>query len=224
MAVPSQSGPFGAGDEPNRPGGGSPARRYDAAIQGVALARRRLEQGLKVLDRLVPIARRVSRTVGWYTAFVAIAAVMIVGVLAVWFWPSSFLDAVALLLLAALVLAPAVVLWLFHQALAEVVEIPGRMTAMPDVAREHGTELARLVRESRLGKGTRGSLTSLPRDLWRAGRLLLAAHDDLPGYGSALTLVSIPFLLATLVAASIGVMQIALAPFLVVGAVLTSLI
>jgi len=128
---------------------------------------------------------------------------------------------IALLIIVGLVLAPVAVLWLFHSALAEVVRIPDRLVAVPDVAREHGTELARLVRQSHVGRG-RLNLWSLPADLWRAGRLLLAAHDDLPGYGAALTLVSVPFLLAALAAAALGLLEIALAPALLAGAVLVT--
>jgi hypothetical protein len=54
--------------------------------------------------------------------------------------------------------------------------------------------------------------------------LLLAAHDDLPGYGAVLTLVSVPFLLASLAAAGIGLAQILLAPAVVAGAVVTSVL
>jgi len=67
-------------------------------------------------------------------------------------------------------------------------------------------------------------LTSLPADLWRSGRLLLAAHDDLPGYGAVLTLVSVPFLLASLAAAGVGLALIVSAPAVLAGAILTTLV
>ena len=67
-------------------------------------------------------------------------------------------------------------------------------------------------------------LTALPADLWRAGRLLLAAHDDLPGYGAVLALVSVPFLVASLAAAAVGIALIFLAPAVVIGAVLTAVV
>jgi hypothetical protein len=94
---------------------------------------------------------------------------------------------------------------------------------MPDVARDHGTELAGLVRDARVRRGG-PRLTSLPADLWRSGRLLLAAHDDLPGYGAVLALVSVPFLVASLAAAVAGIALIFLAPAVVVGAVLTAVV
>ena len=67
-------------------------------------------------------------------------------------------------------------------------------------------------------------LTSLPADLWRSGRLLLAARADLPGYGAALTLVSVPFLLASLAAASVGLVLIVSAPAVLAGGVLTAVV
>ena len=127
---------------------------------------------------------------------VGVAAVTIIAVLLWRFWPASLTDVLGHLILAGdRCWRPVAMLWLFHRALAEVLQIPDRLVAMPDVARDHGTELAGLVRTPRSRRGGL-RLTSLPADLWRAGRLLLAAHDDLPGYGAVLTLVSVPFLLA----------------------------
>ncbi len=223
MATPSRSVPPGRDAAPDVRAERSAAARYDRAVRNAVAARQRLEQGLKVLGRLVPLALRLSRLVGVFVAVVGVAAVTIAVVLVWLLWPSSLIEAFGLLIIVAFVLAPVAVLWLFHSALAEVVRIPDRLVAVPDLARTHGTELARLVRESQVGRG-RMNLASLPADLWRAGRLLLAAHDDLPGYGAALTLVSVPFLLAALAAAGLGLLEIALAPFLLVGAVLSSLI
>jgi hypothetical protein len=216
MSLPARS----QGDRRERVGA-TAARRYDDVTRAGVAARRRLDQGIEVLRRLVPIALRISRIVGAYVVLVGLAASVIVVTLVVRFWPASLFEVVVHVALAGLVLAPVVVLWLFHRALAEAMHIPERLAAMPDVAREHGSELAGLVRDAQVGRG-RLRLGSLPRDLWRAGRLLLAAHDDLPGYGAVLTLVSVPFLLASLAAAGIGLVQILLAPAVVAGAVLTS--
>jgi len=176
-----------------------------------------------VLGRLVPLSRRISRVVGGYTAIVGLAAGVIVATLVVRFWPGSLLDVLAHLVLATVIFAPVAMLWLFHRALAEAVQIPERLAAMPTMARDHGTELAGLLRDTQ-GRRGRIRLTSLPSDVWRSGRLLLAAHDDLPGYGAVLTLVSVPFLLASLVAACVGLFEIFLAPAVVAGAVLTVVI
>jgi hypothetical protein len=199
---------------------GSPVHPRGSAVDA---ARRRLDQGLAVLGRLLPIARRTSRLVGTYTALVGIAAATIVVTLLVRFPPGSLAELLAYLVLAAVVASPTVVLWLFHRALAGTVRIPARLASMPEVAREHGTELAGLLAEAQRRRG-RIRLASLPGDLWRAGRLLLAAHDDLPDYGAALSLISVPFLAGSLVAAIAGFWQIVLAPGVVAGAVLTTVV
>jgi len=202
---------------------GSASRRYDQAVKSAVAVRRRVDQGIVVLGKLVPLSRRISRFVGVFVALVGGASLTILGVLLWRFWPTSVADAVAYLILAALLLAPVVMLWLFHRALAEVVELPARLVAVPDLARDHGSELAGLVRDAQVRRGGL-RLVSVPGDLWRAGRLLLAAHDDLPGYGAVLTIVSVPFLVGSLVAAATGLGLILLAPAVLAGGVLTAVI
>jgi len=218
MGVPARA----SGVPDTRRGDRSP-NRYDRAARTAAVARRRLDQGIEVLGRLVPLAVRISRFVGFYVALVAAASATIVSVLLRRFRPQSAYDELAHLIVAAALFTPVAMLWLFHRALAEVVQIPGRLVAVPDVARDHGGELARLVRDAQVRRG-RMRLTSLPADLWRSGRLLLAAHDDLPGYGAVLTLVSVPFLLASLAAAGVGLALIVSAPAVLAGAILTTLV
>jgi hypothetical protein len=62
-------------------------RRYGDVARAGAAARRRLDQGVEVLGRLVPIALRVSRIVGIYVVLVGLAASTIVVTLLVRFWP-----------------------------------------------------------------------------------------------------------------------------------------
>ena len=185
---------------------------------GRSSASRRLDEGLRVLAGLIPLARRLTRLVGLYALVVGGAAAVIVTTLLWRFRPGSWAEGVLHLFVAVALLAPAVVLWLFQRALVEVVELPERLAAMPSVARDHGAELADLVREVR-ARRDRPRAGSAPRDLWRAGRLLLAAHDDLPGYGAVLTLVSVPFLVVTALAALGGLVVVLAAPAVVVGAV-----
>ncbi len=54
------------------------------------------------------------------------------------------------------------------------------------------------------------------RDGWRAGRLLLEAHAEVPGYGAALRLVSVPFLLTAGLATMAAAFELVLAPSVVV--------
>jgi hypothetical protein len=210
VAVPDRRGP-------------SSASRLDRAVSTAGSARRQVDRGVEVLRSLVPLALKISRAVGAFVVVVGLAATTIVVTLLWRFWPGSWGDVLAHLVVAALLFAPVAALWLFHSALREAVQIPARLAAMPDVAREHGGELASLVRAAQARRGGL-RLAALPRDLWRAGRLLLAAHDDLPGYGAVLTLVSVPFLLVSLAAACVGVVEILLAPAVVAGAVLTAVV
>ena len=108
---------------PSRRAGSSPTR-YERAARGAVVARRRLDQGVEVLGRLVPLAQRISRFVGVYTALVGAAAATIVSVLLWRFWPGSAYDVVAHLIIASVLFAPVAVLWLFHRALSEVGAAP----------------------------------------------------------------------------------------------------
>jgi hypothetical protein len=192
-------------------------------VRTAVATRRRVDQGVEVLRRLVPLSLKLSRAVGAYVVLVGVAAAVIVLTLLWRFWPGSWADALGFLVLAALLAGPVAVLWLFHRVLREVVLIPASLNAMPDVARDHGAELASLVRAAQARRGGM-RLATLPGDLWRAGRLLLAAHDDLPGYGAVLKLVSVPFLLMSLAAALAGLAIVFLAPAVVAGAVLTAVV
>jgi hypothetical protein len=66
------------------------------------------------------------------------------------------------------------------------------------------------VAESRRTGPTEGR-RGFVRDTGRAGRLLLETHRDLPGYGSLLRLVSIPFLIAVAIAVFAAIFEIGLA-------------
>ena len=70
MGVPARA----SGVPDTRRGDRSP-NRYDRAARTAAVARRRLDQGIEVLGRLVPLAVRISRFVGFYVALVAAAGV-----------------------------------------------------------------------------------------------------------------------------------------------------
>jgi hypothetical protein len=185
------------------------------------MARRTSGTDLPVLRRLVPVAARMVTVVRVYTAVTAGAVVVVAGVLAWRFWPSSVVEGAALFVLVALLAAPVLCLWLFGTALAEVVELPDKVGSVPSAARGHGAELAELVAESRK-RDDHERLRSIPGDAWRAGRLLLAVRSDIPGYGAVLTLVSPPFLVASAASAAIAAWIIVLALPIVAVAVLTA--
>ena len=102
--------------------------------------------------------------------------------------PSILTGGLLVVVVALLVPAP-VVLWMFHGALREALELPEWLRRSPEVAKGHASELADLVAESRRTGPTEGRRGFVARH--RPGRAA-AARDprDLPGYGSLLRLVS----------------------------------
>ncbi len=174
---------------------------------------------ITTLQRLVPLAQRLVRGVRLLWVSAAVSAVLIVAAPLVFGWPSLTLAAVMVVLAMVLGLVP-LVLWLFADALAEVLALPGWLRASPDIVRSHGRELSELVVEARsAGRAGPRRRTHVVRDGWRAGRLLLLAHAEVPGYGAALRLVSPLFLLAVAAATMGALVEITLAPFVVTGAV-----
>jgi hypothetical protein len=99
---------------------------------------------------------------------------------------------------------PAGVLLLFSTALFEAAELPGRLRNAPAEARDLRTAVDELGR----ARGTR-----LPGALWRTGRRASSARDLVMPWAPLLPLISIPFLLATLISAI-------LTPFVLLGTLL----
>jgi len=208
MAAHVSSTPAGSKGRP--PAGGAEPRGL----------RQGLDRASGLLRTLVPLAARLVRVVRAYALVTGVAALLVVVAVAWRLAPWSFGEVLGVLVLMALLAAPVGVLWLFGQALEEVAELPERVSRFPDVARGNVTELAALAKQRR----ATGSPGSLPGDLWRAGRLLLGAHDSLPGYGAVLTLVRVPFLIASAISAVVAGVIIVLALPVVAGLVLTALI
>jgi hypothetical protein len=156
-----------------------------------------------------------------YTFVTAVAIGIIVGSVAWVVWPESLIELAGLLGFAGLLCAPIVMLWLFGSALREVVELPDRLGSVPDLARTHGPELLALARRTN-ASGDAPRRGSILGDTWRAGRLMLGARRNLPGYGAAPTLVSPTFLIASLAAALAGLWLIVFALPVFVAAALTA--
>lgn len=198
-----------------------------------ASARRRAQQAgekvMTVLPRLIPLACRVAAFIK-VLAVVSLVAVAII-VLAVLSMdvPRTLGPWLLLLAMAAVLLFPPVVLWLFYRALEEVLELPNWLKSSPDLARQHGAELADLVRAARgekvpsLESGAPTRRQRRGKDVWRSGRLLLEARKDLPGYGSVLRLISPPFLFLVLIAFAGAWTEILLSGFAVIVALVSRL-
>lgn len=199
-------------------------RRGRSAYESAAGRVRSVSGLLTVLAGLVPVARRLVRGVRWLTLASAVAVAVIVASPLLAGWPSVWGWAGLAAALVALVWAP-VVLWVFADALGEVLALPGWLRASPSIVRDHGAELADLAAQARSDRaaGQRRRVHTV-RDGWRAGRLLLEAHAEVPGYGAALKLISVPFLVLVVLAALAAVAEIVVAPAVLVAVVVLHLL
>jgi hypothetical protein len=132
--------------------------------------------------RFVRVIARVARGL----AFAAAAAAVVFVV--------ALYDDGADVLVAAVAVVPAVVLFLFSFALAEVAELPDRLRNAPTQARDLRSAVEDLAR----ARGGR-----LPRALWRAGRQAASARELATPWAPLLPLLSLPFLAATAISALI---------------------
>ncbi len=178
---------------------------------GRRAARKAREGGeslLGVLQRLIPLARYLVGAVRLLIVASLASIVIVAAVVLAHGVPDVPTAALLMIVLALLVPAP-VILWMFHGALREALALPEWLRSSPDLAKGHASELADLVVAARSpSSGRRGHLL---RDTFRAGRLLLEAHDDLPGYGAVLRLMSPFFLVLVLIASVAAIVQVGLA-------------
>jgi len=176
-----------------------------------------------VLPKLIPLALRlvsVVRVVIW--ASVVAAIVILVAVLSLDV-PRTVAPWVAMLVIGAILLIPAIVLSVFRGALIEVLQLPEWLRSSPDLVRQHGTELSGLVREANGETSNGGPARAAGFSVFRAGRLLLQAHKDLPQYGGLLKLMSLPFLFLVMVCFAAAWFELLFACFAVVLALLARL-
>jgi hypothetical protein len=104
--------------------------------------------------------------------------------------PEPASRAVVTVLLAVLLFVPAAVLATFWRACEEVVEVPGRLRALPDAAAGNAAELGRLLRERRTARSR----------AWRLLILTRSSRELLTPYAPLVALLSPPFLGATALA------------------------
>jgi hypothetical protein len=181
------------------------------------------DRAIDLLARLVPLARRLERAVRYYGLAVGGAAVVMVATIVavdtpsvVWTWTA------VIVLLAILWIAPAIIL-VFASMLREALRLPSELRSLPDVAPARAREIAQLVQASRDRPGTEAP-RSFTRDTWRAGRLLNALRREVPGVSVLLSLARIPFMVAVLGAIVVGAAEILMVPFVVVSAVVVSVV
>ncbi len=186
-------------------------------------ARQGYERAIGVLERLVPIARGIQLGVRVYAGMVAAAALTIAVVLVVDDVPGTWYTWAAWATFVVFVFAPPVFLLFFASLLSEVLRLPDKLRALPDVGPAHARELSELVREAH-SKGATVHLRTLPRDLWRLGRLVLELRDDIPTTSVVLSLVRVPMLIAVAIAFVAGLFLMALAVALVLLVAVTRLV
>lgn len=174
-----------------------PPREHGAASPPRAGLARTGSAGLAVLRAVVPIACRLVGVLNVYSWIVIGAWALIVVLGGLLTRPVTVGSVLPFLLVALALGIPGLALRLFHGALVEVLAMPEWLRSSPDVVKSHGTELAQLVGEASVRSNDR--LTSVPRDIFRSGRLLMKAHGDLPEYGRMIRLINLPFLFVVLV-------------------------
>jgi MFS family permease len=184
-------------------------------------ARQGYDRAIDVLELAVPLARGVRTTVVLYAALVAASALAIAVALIAVDRPDATHTWLAALVVVAVLALPAIILFFFASLLGEVLRLPEKLRAVPDVGPAHARDLAALVRESR-ASGRKIRLRTLPGDLLRLGRLVLRLHDDIPTTGVLLALVRVPMLIAVGVAFVAGLVQILFAPVIVLFALAAS--
>jgi hypothetical protein len=108
---------------------------------------------------------------------------------------------------------PPLVLGAFWLAVREVAELPARLRTLPETSREHAAELGRLAGDAR----SRGSWIRVPRLLWRFGFLAASARENLTPWAPLLPLLSLPFLLATALAAAGALLELLIAVVLLLA-------
>jgi len=162
-----------------------------------------------ILDRLIPMARRLIGFIRTLVVLTVAAVVAILASMAIITRPTTIGAFIALAVFGLLLAIPPFILKLFRDALAEVIELPDWFRSAPDLMRTHGADIARMVAQTSGDlRGTSGrGRTNLFRDVVGSGKLLLAAHNDLPEYGTALRLISLPFLFAVTVSLGAAVIE-----------------
>jgi len=156
----------------------------------------------------------VQRTLRIFAVVVGVVGLALAVVVLVDDPPGTWYTALGWTAMAALLLASPAVLLLFAAMLGEVLALPGKLRALPDVGPERARQLAGLAREAK-GRDQPVRLRTLPRDVWRVGRLALAVRDDIPWFGVVTAVFRVPMLILVTVAIVAGLFQVFVLPWAV---------
>ena len=151
------------------------------------------------LRRILPLAAAVGRGVRTLGLVgLGAAAAIALAVLVRWM-PSDGEDWAGLVVLCVLLAIPPAVLLAFSLVLGEVVELPDKLRSYPGTMREHAGELRAIAHDAQARE--RPAWRRLPGSTWRLATLVRSARDLLAPHAPLLPLLSVPFLVATLVSA-----------------------
>ena len=154
---------------------------------------------VSVLRGILPLATAVSRGVRTLGVVGLGAAVAIALVVLVRWTPGDGEDWAGFAVLCLLLAVPPAVLRAFSFVLGEVVELPDKLRSYPGTTREHVAELRAIAHDAQ--RRERPAWRRLPGSTWRLAMLVRSARDLLAPHAPLLPLMSVPFLIATLVSA-----------------------
>ena len=152
-----------------------------------------------VLGRILPLAAAVSRGVRTLGVAGLGAAVAIALVVLVRWTPGDREDWAGFVVLCVLLAVLPAVLLAFSFVLGEVVQLPDKLRSYPGATQEHVAELRAIAHDAH-GR-ERPAWRRLPGSTWRLAMLVRSARDLLAPHAPLLPLLSVPFLVATLVSA-----------------------
>ena len=154
---------------------------------------------VSVLRRILPLAAAVGRGARTLGVVGLGAAVTIALVVLVRWTPGDSEDWAGFVVLCVLLVVPPAVLLALSFVLGQVIELPDKLRRYPGATREHVTELRAIANDAQ-GR-ERPAWRRLPGSTWRLATLVRSARDLLAPHAPLLPLLSVPFLIATLVSA-----------------------
>jgi hypothetical protein len=154
---------------------------------------------VSLLRRILPLAAAVGRGVRRLGVVGLGAAAAIALIVLVRWTPGDREDWAGFVVLCVLLVVPPAVLLALSIVLGQVVELPEKLRSYPGTTREHVAELRAIARDAQ-GR-ERPAWRRLPGSTWRLASLVRSARDLLAPHAPLLPLLSVPFLIATLVSA-----------------------
>jgi hypothetical protein len=154
---------------------------------------------VSVLRRILPLAAAVGRGVRRLGVVGLGAAAAIALIVLVRWTPGNREDWAGFVVLCVLLVVPPAVLLALSIVLGQVVELPDKLRSYPGTTREHVAELRAIAHDAQ--KRERPAWRRLPGSTWRLATLVRSARELLAPHAALLPLLSVPFLIVTLVSA-----------------------